>query len=50
MAVSEILVVTGRVQDLILNPMETGKISEVIAEGEYYGMRDLRPGSAAATS
>ncbi len=38
-AVSEILVVTGRVQDLILNPNETGKITEVIAEGEYYGMR-----------
>src|SRR3954471_12295039 len=36
---SEILVVTGRVQDLILNPDETGKISEVIAEGEYYGMQ-----------
>jgi twitching motility protein PilT len=36
---SEILVVTGRVQDLILNPDETGKITEVIAEGEYYGMR-----------
>jgi twitching motility protein PilT len=36
---SEILVVTGRVQDLILNPEETGKITEVIGEGEYYGMR-----------
>jgi twitching motility protein PilT len=36
---SEILVVTGRVKDLILNPEETGKITEVIAEGEYYGMR-----------
>jgi twitching motility protein PilT len=36
---SEILVVTGRVQDLILDPDETGKITEVIAEGEYYGMR-----------
>jgi Tfp pilus assembly pilus retraction ATPase PilT len=24
---------------LILNPEETGKITEVIAEGEYYGMR-----------
>jgi twitching motility protein PilT len=36
---SEILVVTGRVQDLILNPKETGKITEVISEGEYYGMR-----------
>ena len=38
-AAAEILVVTGRVQDLILNPDETGKISEVIAEGEYYGMQ-----------
>lgn len=36
---SEVLVVTGRVQDLIMNPEETGKITEVIAEGEYYGMR-----------
>jgi twitching motility protein PilT len=36
---SEVLVVTGRVQDLIMNPDETGKITEVIAEGEYYGMR-----------
>jgi twitching motility protein PilT len=36
---SEVLVVTGRVKDLILNPEETGKITEVIAEGEYYGMR-----------
>ena len=33
------MIVTGRVQDLILNPEETGKITEVIAEGEYYGMR-----------
>ncbi len=36
---SEVLVVTGRVQDLILNPNETGKITQVIAEGEYYGMQ-----------
>src|SRR6476646_7084104 len=36
---SEVLVVTGRVQDLILNPDETGKSTEVISEGEYYGMR-----------
>jgi twitching motility protein PilT len=36
---SEVLVVTGRVQDLILNPEETGKITEVIGEGEFYGMR-----------
>jgi twitching motility protein PilT len=36
---SEVMVVTGRIQDLILNPEETGKITEVIGEGEYYGMR-----------
>jgi twitching motility protein PilT len=38
-AASEVMVVTGRIQDLILNPEETGKITEVISEGEYYGMR-----------
>ena len=38
-AVCEILVSTGRVQDLILNPQETGRITEVIAEGEFYGMQ-----------
>jgi twitching motility protein PilT len=38
-AVCEILVSTGRVQDLILNPQETGRLTEVISEGEYYGMQ-----------
>jgi twitching motility protein PilT len=38
-AAAEIMVVTGRVQDLILNPEETGKITEVITEGSYYGMQ-----------
>ncbi len=38
-AAAEILIVTGRVQDLILSPGETGKISQVISEGEYYGMQ-----------
>jgi twitching motility protein PilT len=38
-AVCEVLVATGRVQDLILNPQETGRLTEVIAEGEYYGMQ-----------
>jgi len=38
-AASEVMVVTGRVEDLILNPEETGKISQVIAEGDYYGMQ-----------
>ena len=38
-AVSEVMVVTGRVQDLILNPDETSKITEVISEGDFYGMQ-----------
>jgi twitching motility protein PilT len=38
-AICEVLVATGRVQDLILNPAETARLSEIIAEGEYYGMQ-----------
>jgi twitching motility protein PilT len=38
-AVSEVMVVTGRIQDLILNPEETGRITEVISEGDFYGMQ-----------
>jgi twitching motility protein PilT len=38
-AVSEVMITTGRIQDLILNPEETGRITEVIAEGGYYGMQ-----------
>jgi len=38
-AICEVLVSTGRIQDLILNPEETGRITEVIAEGEFYGMQ-----------
>ena len=30
---------TGRVRDMIMNPEETGKLHEVIAEGAYYGMQ-----------
>jgi twitching motility protein PilT len=37
--VAEILVATGRIKDLILNPEETGKISEAISEGAFYGMQ-----------
>jgi twitching motility protein PilT len=38
-AVCEVMTVTGRIQDLIINPQETGRITEVIAEGSYYGMQ-----------
>jgi twitching motility protein PilT len=30
---------TGRVKDMIMNPQETGRLTEVIFEGEYYGMQ-----------
>jgi twitching motility protein PilT len=35
----EVLTMTGRVRDLISDAKETGKLSEVIAEGSYYGMQ-----------
>jgi twitching motility protein PilT len=38
-AICEVMVVTGRVQDLIINPQETGRITEVVGEGSYYGMQ-----------
>jgi twitching motility protein PilT len=38
-ATCEILRMTGRVRDMILNQDETGKLPEVIAEGGYYGMQ-----------
>jgi twitching motility protein PilT len=37
-AACEVLTMTGRVRDMIMDPQETGKLSEVIAEGSYYGM------------
>jgi twitching motility protein PilT len=37
--VCEILRMTGRARDMILDPEETGRLREVIAEGEYYGMQ-----------
>jgi twitching motility protein PilT len=36
---TEVLTMTGRVRDMIMDPNETGKLGEVIAEGAYYGMR-----------
>jgi twitching motility protein PilT len=38
-ATCEVLRMTGRVKDMILNPDETGKLPEVISEGAYYGMQ-----------
>jgi twitching motility protein PilT len=35
----EILRMTGRVRDMVINPEETGRLHEVISEGGYYGMQ-----------
>ncbi len=38
-AAAEIMRMTGRVRDLIMDPAQTGRLGEVIAEGAYYGMQ-----------
>ncbi|MDX6650696.1 MAG: twitching motility protein PilT [Solirubrobacteraceae bacterium] len=38
-AVCEVLRMTGRVRDMIKDPTQTGRLHEVIEEGEYYGMQ-----------
>jgi twitching motility protein PilT len=35
----EVMVTTGRIQDFITDPTQTGQIQQAIAEGEYYGMQ-----------
>jgi twitching motility protein PilT len=36
--VLEVLVVNGRIQQAIIDPMLTGDIEEIVADGAYYGM------------
>jgi twitching motility protein PilT len=38
-AVLEVMVTTGRVQQCILDPQLSGDIQSIVAEGEYYGMQ-----------
>jgi twitching motility protein PilT len=38
-AVCEVLRMTGRVRDMIMDPTQTGRLNEVISEGGYYGMQ-----------
>src|SRR2546430_3006071 len=38
-AACEILRMTGRVRDLIIDPSQTGRLPEAIASGGYYGMQ-----------
>ena len=35
----EIMVVNGRIQQAIMDPVQTSDINEIMAEGEYYGMQ-----------
>ena len=37
--VLELLVINGRIQQAILDPIQTGDIEGIIADGEYYGMK-----------
>jgi twitching motility protein PilT len=39
--VCEVLRMTGRVKDMIMNPNETGRLPEAIVEGAYYGMQSF---------
>jgi twitching motility protein PilT len=38
-AVCEVLRMTGRARDMIMDPEQTGRLREVIAEGAFYGMQ-----------
>jgi twitching motility protein PilT len=37
--ICEVLISTGRIKDMIVDPEQTSKIQEVISEGAYYGMQ-----------
>jgi twitching motility protein PilT len=38
-ATCEIMRMTGRIRDMIMDPTQTGRLTEVISEGAYYGMQ-----------
>src|ERR1044072_8222750 len=38
-ATCEILRMTGRVKDMIMDPQQTGRLTEGVSEGAYYGMQ-----------
>ncbi len=43
-AIAEVITMTGRVHDMILNPERTVDLADVIAEGDYYGMQTFDQG------
>jgi twitching motility protein PilT len=38
-AIAEVMTMTGRVNDHIRNPKKDGRLTDVIAQGAYYGMQ-----------
>jgi len=38
---AEVMVVNGRIQQAILDPLKTSEIDQIISEGEYYGMQSF---------
>jgi len=48
--ITEVLTMTGRVHDLIRNPERDGTLSDVVAQGEYYGMQTFDQALYAAVS
>jgi twitching motility protein PilT len=38
-AIAEVMTMTGRVHDLVMDPRRTGELPDVIEQGEYYGMQ-----------
>ncbi|WP_241004472.1 type IV pilus twitching motility protein PilT [Conexibacter sp. SYSU D00693] len=38
-ATCEVLRMTGRVRDMVMDPLQTGRLGEVIADGGFYGMQ-----------
>jgi twitching motility protein PilT len=42
-ATCEIMRMTGRVRDMIMDPAQTGRLTEVVSEGAYYGMQTFDP-------
>ena len=46
----EVLVANGRVQQAILNPLQTSDIDQIMVEGDYYGMQTFDQALAALIS
>ena len=44
----EVMVMTSRIRDFVLEPEQTSLIGQAIREGEFYGMMTLRPGAPEA--